>query len=1007
MPNTPFVEIVINNQKVDIASLDTLGLKINYSLAEPENFESKQGSDAIGLTLPATRNNDQIFNTYHNPAVEDLSGTPTAYLAITLVAPGTGYTVGDILDVSGGTSIAQIQVTAVDGSGGITSFIILTYGAGYTIGDVCLLGGGTGTFGSVLITAIGGMGSSFRNLMQASINVNGTVPVLRGLAQLTSASRSDKPEEYNLDIQGGNGEWITNMQNTTLWDCLCTTPHTFDVATVELSWAPMDMGGYDSDEDHDYVYAPVRYRQPFGVDDNSVDIYMLRPSISIYWMIIRAFRQFGFTIQSEFLNSQYFRRMVLPWVWGSFYDINSQITDGLKFKSYGLLPTGSLPGSPTAGIFYTGNAPITGAPVTTFSSLLVTGTMYVISGVVGGETQTWEMPNIAPPDGYDNFGLYSFNSGTGEMQYDFNPPAILAPFIGSNVTLNFTLSLYVAIKTAAGSGCDCQIESYINGVLSSSLSILPGGAAIGASSDYPCPGIGAAYPFLTINCTPTVFTFPVTGVDPGDTLTFKLKLIGTGATASTAIVMQAGYLDARPSMLGANDWQKDFTTGKMVNIANNTTTPDWQETYSTFEMTGLQIVLGGQVNFQWYDAFRNYTFLSMFKGLVEMFDLEVQTNSINRVVAIEPFAGVTLPDYDPNGEYTGDIDIPGYFDITKVLDWTNKRDVSKAEYTENFRNYEKQIDFSFKQDGSDGGQNIFTARYKGLNMSKVVKGRIQEKSGRIDNGLVAAVPAASRYMLTDRFLQGNRQKSNGFFSATMHYKHTIWKAIGGASWPAPQLICIIPENINDSSASAVTQTFEPKIAFYSGLKDPAGFGGWRWIGDPSSPYTDGGSPSAIAFYLPFMFSVNYNDTAIVAGGGNKDPILSYSDQYVFDNTGAPVVAEGLMKKYFLRRLAIMRNGQLYNTNMRLNLNDICNFEHREILKVDNSMYALINIDGYEPLNDDSCKCTMWKYVSATDVDIANCYPSNDSITTNPTILTNPYDLKYAQLLLFMTDIPQV
>jgi hypothetical protein len=1000
MPNTPFIEIVVNNQVVDISSMDDLGLKINYTLEEPENFESKQGSDAIDLTLPATKNNDKIFNTYHNPNVEDL-GPVGESLSTTLIAGGLGYLVGDICSILGGTTFATLRVDTIGGAGEILTYTILTTGAGYPVGLVQPLSGGTGTGATMRVDGLV-MVDGFRSLMTASINVNGTVPILKGVAQMTSASRSDKPEAYILDVQGGNGEWITNMQNLTLWDCLSTTPHTFDVATVEASWNPSSSGGYDSDEDHDYVYAPVRYRQPFGVNDDTVNIYALRPSISIYWMIIRAFRQFGFTVNSNFLNSQYFRRMVLPWTWGSFYDINNQITDGMKFKAYGTaIDATTLPSSPTAGFFFTGSTPGT-APWTMFDATLGSGSTY-IKTTLGLSDQYFQMPNVNPPNGYDNFNLYSFDESTGTMQYDFNPPAELAPFIGNNVSINFALSLYVGILDSTGGTTDLQLEINKNGSLVSSNSILPGGAPIGPFASYPISSV--TLPDMKISITPTVYNFTVPNIDAGDTITFNLKAVTT-AIGSSIQIMQAGWLDTSPSNTAASDWQYNPTTQQWANIANNTPSPRWQAMYSTFEMTGLQIQLGNQVHFQWYDAFRNYNFLGMLGGLVESFDWEIQTDNINKVVTIEPFSDTTLPDYDTNGDYLGDINLTGYFDATRILDWTNKRDVSNAEYMELFRNYEQQLDFSFKQDGSDGGQNIFAARYKGLNVSKVVKGRINN-AGRIDNGLVAAIPAAARYMLPNRFIQGNRQKNNRFFSATMHYRHSIWKALDGATWPAPQLIAIIPENINDSSASAVTQVFEPKIVFWAGLKDPAAFGGWRWVGDPASPYTDGGVPSAIDFPLPFMFAVNYNDTPVIAGGGNKDPILSFSDQLVSDNTGAPVVADGLMKKYFLRRLAIMRNGQLYNPNMRLNLNDVCNFTHQECIKVDNAIYALIGIEGYEPINDSSCKCTMWKVVRPQAIDLANCYPSETSITTNPTILSNPYDLKYNQLLLFITDIPQV
>ncbi len=201
MPLTKYITLAINGAVADLGNIDEQDFALNFSQNDPDDWQSVQ-SDGASFTLPATKNNDRIFNTFWNSDIMDLSA-----------------------------------------------------------------------------------GQSFRNLMDVVLSVNGSIPLLKGKLQLNSATYTDKPEQYSVSMAGGNGDWITDMQNLTLWDCLNTTTHNFTVANVEQSWLNVTGGGYDSDEFHDYVYAPVRYRAPWQYQDpntlaqviNAAEIYMLRP----------------------------------------------------------------------------------------------------------------------------------------------------------------------------------------------------------------------------------------------------------------------------------------------------------------------------------------------------------------------------------------------------------------------------------------------------------------------------------------------------------------------------------------------------------------------------------------------------------------------------------------------------------------------------------------------------------------------------------------------------------
>lgn len=905
MPSTHNLQIKIDKQELEIGELANTGISMSYTLEDPEHFEQKKASMVLGMTVPATPVNDRIFNTFHNPAVEDLTA--------------------DLV---------------------------------------------------------------YSKPRSCSVIVNG-IDLLTGRALLEQASHFRMPGGYTFSSYGQNGDWSIDAKDVTIWDCLSDTPHTFDVATIEDSWTL-----FDSDEDHDFSYVPVRYRQPFGANDDEVNIYHLRPSLSIYWLLTRFFRLLGYRIDSQFMNTEnYFRRMVMPWTHGDFFDLNSQLLEAVLFKAAG--PIGA---SPTLGF----PAPIGIAEWIFFSGLALnphpaldidnTGWQPWNNGIGLGHTdapslaagyikslvehdsggnifyQNFRLNNTNTPNGFDNFSLYSFDEATGIMYYTFQPPAELEAYIGGSLGINFAMNLICkTFCSSGGSYTRIKIEWAINGgasTLEEILELTCGAGDIKGSLLYP-----------------TVHNFSIPGVAIGDVISMRLKYESDDIEDDNIILLSSCYVNVNPSATGANPWAYDFTTQKWKNLTYNASTTQWQPAFSSLQAVSLSIDLGDSVDFKLFDKFRSYKALDLLRGTIDAFNLSLQTDPINKVVTIEPTHDYVLPD--------GTV-MPGYFKPER-LDWTGKQDVNKENILQLFSDSERQYDFAFKGDGSDGGQNIYAARNKAIYLNnKVINPR---NDTNLENGILSGIPGASRYMFPERFKQGTRQMTNRFFSATMHYNHTAWKGLSDPSYPAPQLITIIPENINDSSASAVTQTFEPKIAFYKGNYgiDPAVYGGWKWIGDPADPYT---GATVTSFNLPLMFSVFYGYN------GETEPVLSYGDQMINGN-----VVAGLMKSYFLKRMATMRAGKLYKAWMNLNLGDMIDLEHRNTIIIDGTLYHLIGIENYNPLSDSSALCTLWKATDPDQRDIDSCFPSADSLG-GATILTQ-FDLKYGKLLLFNTDIPQV
>jgi hypothetical protein len=128
-------------------------------------------------------------------------------------------------------------------------------------------------------------------------------------------------------------------------------------------------------------------------------------------------------------------------------------------------------------------------------------------------------------------------------------------------------------------------------------------------------------------------------------------------------------------------------------------------------------------------------------------------------------------------------------------------------------------------------------------------------------------------------------------------------------------------------------------------------------------------------------------------------VLSYSDQLV-----GGVVASGLLKKFFLQRMAIIRNGRRYNPiNIMLNNNDVANFLHRESIIIKDVEYIFNSIKEYNPVDPSSTSCTIWMFAPVTLRDRDSTYPSIAHVQGGSG--TGTYDVKYWPHILLTSDIP--
>jgi hypothetical protein len=717
-------------------------------------------------------------------------------------------------------------------------------------------------------------GNVFRGSQDFVVDENGN-EILIGKAFLKSATHDSRPKDYLFDLYGSNASWVIDLQDATLFDFLQQINFDFTKEGIIASW---DYDG--TDPLLPYVFAPVRYREPMGgtfldasnvvqaIDDNMLPVYM-KPSLSKYWLLFWGFKKFGYRLSSGFLDSEYFRRQVMPWTWGNFLGSDGTLLDTHKFLA-----------KSERDIYY--------------------------STPNGHHTFFWDLKlTTASPGFVNNPGDFSYDAPAAEVSWTYNTPdyGILEAGFHLQIDMDARLNGMASIMII-------QVFWYKMGVQQGDPDTIVkiGSINLGTSGGDSDRNIKDIYRKIT--------------VEPGETVSAKV------------------WVDSRRSKF-------DF-----ANVTANVL---------AFEIEYFSTPLGGKINFQNFIGFKKYKFLDFFRGVIDEFNLSLNTDAVNKIIYVEPTHRYSITDdlTDLNDGYFKD----------DFLDWNGKEDLSKEWKMTNYADYNRELGFQYKNDSNDG-------------ILKLVQ-------DRNINTL-----AAGKYVLPPRFTKGTTKVENRFFAPTMHYEVDQWKSITGVS---PQMVCMIPENIANTSNSASDNTFTPKSCYYKGVV--SGVGGWKLDDDTHLDF-------------PFMFAVNYMQ------GGENDPILSYSDEKISDGSGAYIIGKGLLKRFYWQRLAIMRNGQFYDTWFRLKNVDVSGQLHREYVSYKGHRWELIKISGYKPLQEESTTCLLRRWAPISIDDFNNTFPSVDNVlATNVIILPNPNtddptdsylkDLVYARLVCLPKDIPTI
>lgn len=208
--------------------------KLDYTIVfdelTRENLEFLYGATLVGDSVqPAlTGASGRAFDYVTTPAVighwyEIVGATLTKVATAVVAAGGTGYTVGDVLTVVGGTGVAATLTVATVSTGVITGVTITTAGA-FSVNPSSpnSVTGGTGSSATITLT--------FSSLTTAGDK-------FRRITNCTFAGKTEGTD-YELDLVLARVKWLTaNSSSTTpVITCSAITASSSSGAT---RWTPM------------------------------------------------------------------------------------------------------------------------------------------------------------------------------------------------------------------------------------------------------------------------------------------------------------------------------------------------------------------------------------------------------------------------------------------------------------------------------------------------------------------------------------------------------------------------------------------------------------------------------------------------------------------------------------------------------------------------------------------------------------------------------------------------
>jgi hypothetical protein len=662
--------LFLEGVEVDLDS--NIDIANTYAVADIKNISKKKSNFSKSITVPGTRNNNNLFAFLYNiksTGADETATTDLGYSA-SITNAISGLTVVDAgLDGSDfdfpiqygfeGTSF-HWQLNAgeqwyVDVSGNTSGYVIcLVNGivqscnainssvtryffpqAFYNFDDLLQI-----IFQTSPVNFAGNIGYNvdFKKKMRAYVVQDNQV-ILSGYAKMLNAVNKNGAVSYQLQVTSDLGGFIAALANLRLEDLYTTvipdltadptgnTPftislpspydHQLTVGNILASW-------YQEAEDIQGIYYPlIDYGNTDTVGGTCFYTDTLRPCLAAktYWDLI--FDAAGYTYDSAFLTSSYFESLIIP-----YKDGNISIIDTYDAQITTLAPSG-------ATVLYT--AALEGDDVP-YSSQYI----HIFNNLI---SQAYNADYVV----------------SGPALNGLNPPYYVAPILGSyNVTTSF-IANYTLVTEGDSAGIDLSTAQFEIFVI---YEVYP---ASGGTTPI------ASYPNLTpaaLRPTPWIYNQPIAGVTvlgnpifAGGGATYTSDNFAFSFPATPVIVPSPGCIikigiiaafadaDATSAFVKYNNYADTYSGSATLNLLYDPALNE--EPYATIE----------------YSTNLDNQFLT-FKDFVPKSVKQIDyINSIIKLFNLYPVQDVDQPNHFYI--YTRD----EFYANQETVDWTNKLDL--------------------------------------------------------------------------------------------------------------------------------------------------------------------------------------------------------------------------------------------------------------------------------------------------------------------------------------------
>jgi hypothetical protein len=309
--------------------------------------------------------------------------------------------------------------------------------------------------------------------------------------------------------------------------------------------------------------------------------------------------------------------------------------------------------------------------------------------------------------------------------------------------------------------------------------------------------------------------------------------------------------------------------------------------------------------------------LDLVRGLVQMFNLYFFTDENTKTVYCEPYAN--------------------FFDATTFDNWDGKQDISQKSKLSKPTNKARFIELLYGT--SDD------ALHNGLNDSNY--------AGVTNNWGFTKKHFNCRFDYGQQYENKVEESQNEFFNGCMMLALNFGSQAGNfTNNPVPVLWDSITDPItapsplnpylpvSQSDNDLMSGAMAPRICYYKGMTGTLHGEDWKFEGD------------AVRQQYPYAYFTDYRKK----DGGTYN--LNYSDQYLVDTT----FQQGLVRKYYLERLAALKRGSFLDTPAIITLSDIQRLDFRRLKTMEGVLWQLLEVSNFVTLEE---KATLIKLLKAT------------------------------------------